>query len=173
MKIPALGQDFFHPSGEIEGAAQFRLARISDDAAPDFISARQPLVQFVAISAEGRKLACKIYQAVGDEVNDLALPLQSPVNAKHPRADDDAAKPLECFRPDDDVGAGAFVLKRYKNDALRAARPLADRHKARNAEPRAVRTLCKFARPNESQRRQSRANEGNVDLRTLSTTERA
>ena len=70
--------------------------------------------------------------------DDLALPLNAAPHSDHAGAHHDAAKLLECLRPNHQVGDPGLVLQGDKHHAFGAAGPLSDEHEPRRLEPTPV-----------------------------------
>src|ERR1700733_7557489 len=73
-----------------------------------------------------------------DEVHDLALPLNAALHSNHAGAHHDAAKLLEDFRPDYQVGDPGLVLQSDEHHAFGAAGALPNKHEARRLKPTPV-----------------------------------
>src|SRR3954451_19216981 len=92
-----------------------------------------------------------ILQAASDDVDDVAVgvALDDAVDGHQPRAHDDLALLLEYVGPDDQVRDAALVLERDEDDALGAARSLADQDQAGDRQPFAVADVPELVRSDE------------------------
>jgi len=81
----------------------------------------------------------QIPQMPGDEMRDLALPLQRAVHRHQPRTQEFAPLPLGKIAPDDDVDVASLVLEREEGDAARGAGTLAVEDEASGTDDAAVR----------------------------------
>lgn len=88
--------------------------------------------------AEAGQQAGEIVQAMGDEVDDLALALDAAMDREHAGAEDHPSLLLEHVRPDDDIGAAGLVLDGDEQDALGGARHLPHQHETGGPEPASI-----------------------------------
>ena len=71
---------------------------------------------------------------LGDDVDDAFLALQPAAAIKQRGPECDAAKPFERLGPEDQIGDPGLVLDRDKDDAVGAARALADEDEPGNRD---------------------------------------
>ena len=99
----------------------------------DLVAARQGFDRRAVIGQPAQQRR-EIVEPFGDDMDDALLVLQLTGDADQPRAEHDRAKGLECLRPDDGVGDAGLVFQRHEDDAVGAARPLADEDDAGNGD---------------------------------------
>jgi len=95
----------------------------------------------LAIFREGKKTVGPVFQAVGDDVNNVDIPLDAPLYKKQSRLHDDAAVGLHRLRPDDNIGDTGFILDGYEANTLCAAGSLADQDQACKCDLLSVSTV--------------------------------
>ena len=80
----------------------------------------------------------QVVEALGDDVNDVALALDLAAHAHHRRAEHDAPVLLEQVGPDDEIGDVGLVLQRDEHHPLRRSGLLTKQHQAGDVDPSAV-----------------------------------
>lgn len=96
--------------------------------------ARRQLEVDVAVGESG-KVSRQVEELLGDEMDDVALPLDAAVDRHHARFENDTTPLLEQRGPDHDVGRAGLVLDGDEHDALGRARLLAHKHETGGVDP--------------------------------------
>src|SRR3954453_5826975 len=93
-----------------------------------------------ALVAQVTQHMAVVLDAARDDMNDVAVlvALDDAVHRHQPRPHDDLALPGEHVGPDDEVGDSGLILDGDEDDALGAARPLADQHQPGQRQALAV-----------------------------------
>ena len=78
------------------------------------------------VLGQAREQSREVMQLGGDHVDHAGLLLQLPGDGDVTCAQNGHSEPLECLRPDDDVGHCGLVFDCHEDDAVRRARSLAN-----------------------------------------------
>ena len=93
----------------------------------------------IAAFAQPGQVGGKIDEALHDDVDDKADPLQAATHGEKARRHHGAAVFAKGFRPDDDVGGAGFIFDGQEYDAFRRTRALPYQHQAGNGDKRILR----------------------------------
>src|SRR5262249_32998206 len=107
-----------------------------------FVGIRHRYAHAVAILFEEAQPIAAVIEPLGDDMNDVLMPLDAAVHDDETRAHHHFAHPLEHLRPDHRIGDAGLVLDGHEHHACGGARPLAHQHHASDAHPCAV--ACSF-----------------------------
>jgi hypothetical protein len=87
---------------------------------------------------DAREFGGEVREVMGDEVNDLALALNTTADGKHAGGEDHATILFEHLGLDGEIGDAGLVLQGDEHHALGRARLLPDENKAGGLKPASV-----------------------------------
>ncbi|EYR83762.1 UvrD/REP helicase [Shinella sp. DD12] len=92
----------------------------------------------IAELAQSPEVIRKIEQPLGDQVNDLAFPLDLAIDGQHGGRQDEPALPLKNLRPDHCVDDTGLILQRHEHHPLGRAWPLPHEDETTGHKPTTV-----------------------------------
>lgn len=103
-----------------------------------FVAAPMRQRKLVISLAEPAEIFRQVEQPLGDEMDDIAFPLDLAVDRQHRARQHEPALPFEQLWPNDSVDDAGFVLKRHEHHPLGRSRPLANEDKAARHQPATI-----------------------------------
>ena len=115
-----------------------RLARIGTAGMLALVAAAVRQREGCIAVADAAQQRGEVGQLLGDQMHDLAFPLDPPIHADQACRENKPALPLEHIGPDDDIGDPRLVLDGHEQDTLGGTGHLPDEDQAGGGQPTAV-----------------------------------